>query len=63
MSINQIAQYNSGPTTNDLLESLVVKHASLAQDDRIAAKTAEDTQDIEDAPAISGTASDTTLCE
>jgi hypothetical protein len=49
MSIDQIAQRNSGPTSNDLLESLVEKHASSVQDDHIAAQSADDSQNIENA--------------
>jgi hypothetical protein len=51
MSIDQIARWNSGPTSNDLLESLVEKHTSPLQDDHVAAQTAEDAQNIENAPA------------
>ena len=47
-----ILQYDSGPTSNDLLESLVAEHAppSLYQ---IVAQSAEDVQNTQNAPAVS----------
>jgi len=47
-----ILQYDSGPTSNDLLESLVAEHAPplLYQ---IVAQSAEDVQNTQNAPAVS----------
>ena len=44
---------DSGPTSNDLLRSLVAKHATAALNYRIIAQSAEDVQNIENAPAVS----------
>jgi len=46
-------QYDSGPTSNDLLESLIAQHASAARNYQIVAQSAEDVQNIENAPAVS----------
>ena len=47
-----ILQYDSGPTSNDLLESLVAEHVppSLYQ---VVAQSAEDVQNTQNAPAVS----------
>ena len=42
-----IQEYNSGPTSNDLLESRVAENTSAALNDRMVAQSAEDVQDIE----------------
>jgi len=46
-------QYDSGPTSNDLLRRLVVKHSSPALTYQIIAQSAQDVQNIENAPAVS----------
>jgi hypothetical protein len=46
-------QYDSGPTSNDLLRNLVAKHSSPALHYRIIAQSAEDVRNIENAPAVS----------
>ncbi len=48
-----IPQHDSGPTSNDLLESLVVKRTPAALNYQIVAQSAEDIQNIENAPAVS----------
>lgn len=45
-------QFDSGTTSNDLLEKLIAEHASVALNDRIVAQSAADVQNIENAPAI-----------
>jgi hypothetical protein len=46
-------QPDSGLTSNDLLHDLVAKHYRLEMNYQIVAQSAEDMQDIENAPAIS----------
>ena len=46
-------QYESGPTSNDLLRSLITKHAPVVLNYQIIAQSAEDLQNIENAPAVS----------
>ena len=48
-----IQQYDSGPTSNDLLESLTAEHTPAALNYQIVAQSAEDVQNIENAPAVS----------
>jgi hypothetical protein len=48
-----IPQHDSGPTSNDLLESLVAELAPAALNYQIVAQSAEDVQNIENAPAVS----------
>jgi hypothetical protein len=48
-----IVQYDSGPTSNDLLESLIARHTPAAPAFQIVAQSAEDIQNIENAPAVS----------
>ena len=48
-----IQQYDSGPTSNDLLEGLAAKHTSAARNYQIVAQSAEDVQNTENAPAVS----------
>ena len=48
-----IQQYESGPTSNDLLERLVVESTPPALNYQIVAQSAEDVQNIENAPAVS----------
>ena len=48
-----IQQYDSGPTSNDLLESRVAENASAALHDSADAQSAENVQNIENAPAVS----------
>jgi hypothetical protein len=48
-----IEQYDSGPTTNDLLESRLAENTPPALSNQVVAPGAEDTQNIENAPAIS----------
>jgi hypothetical protein len=43
---------DSVPTSNDLLSSLVAKHAPATLNYKIVAQSAEDVQDIDNAPAI-----------
>ena len=45
-----IPQYDSGPTTNDLLESLLAERTPAAPNYRIVAQSAEDVQNVENAP-------------
>jgi len=47
-----ILQYDSGPTSNDLLESLVAEHAPPPLYE-IVAQNAEDVQNTQNAPAVS----------
>jgi hypothetical protein len=48
-----IQQHDSGPTSNDLLESLIAEHTTAALNYQIVAQSAEDVQNIENAPAVS----------
>ena len=49
---NENRQYDSGTTSNDLLEKLTAEHAPVALNDQIVAQSVEDAQNIENAPAI-----------
>jgi hypothetical protein len=44
---------DSGPTSNDLLQSLVAKHVTGTLAYQIVAQSAEEIQDIDNAPAVS----------
>ena len=46
-------QFDSIPTSNDLLESRVAENTSAALNYQIVAQSAEDVQNIENAPAVS----------
>lgn len=46
-------EYNSVPTSNDLLESRVAENTSAALHDPAGAQSAEDAPNIENAPAVS----------
>ena len=48
-----ILQYDSGPTSNDLLRSLAAKHSPPDLNYRIIAQSAEVVQNVENAPAVS----------
>ncbi len=48
-----ILQQNSSATSNDLLESLIAEHTPAGLNYQIAAKSAEDAHNIENAPAVS----------
>jgi hypothetical protein len=48
-----MAQFDSGPTSNDLLEGRVAENTPDAPDDRIVVESAEDTQNIENTTAVS----------
>jgi hypothetical protein len=48
-----IPQYDSGPTSNDLLESLIAEHPPAALNYQIVAQSIEDLQNVENAPAVS----------
>ena len=48
-----ILQFDSGPTSNDLLRRLIAKHSQEEPGYQIVAQSAEDVQNIENAPAIS----------
>jgi hypothetical protein len=48
-----IPQYDSGTTSNDLLERLVAESTPPALNYQIVAQSAEDVQNIENAPAVS----------
>jgi hypothetical protein len=48
-----IQEYNSGPTSNDLLESRVAENASAALHNSAAAQSAENVPTFENAPAFS----------
>lgn len=48
-----IPQHDSGPTSNDLLERLVAEQTPAAPNYQIVAQSAEDIQNIENAPAVS----------
>lgn len=45
--------YDSGPTSNDLLRSLIAKHTPAVLNYTIVAQSAEDVQNTENAPAVS----------
>ncbi len=51
-----IQQHDSGPTSNDLLESLIAGHTPAAPNYRIVAQSAEDVENLENAPAVRDTA-------
>jgi hypothetical protein len=46
-----VLQYVSGPTSNDLLESLIAEQTPSALDHRIVAQSDEDARNLENAPA------------
>ncbi len=48
-----IAQFDSGPTSNDLLESLIADNTPAAVNYRVVAQCAEEIENIENAPAVS----------
>ena len=48
-----IQPYGSGPTSNDLLERLVAEHTPAALNYQVVAQSAEDVQNIQNAPAVS----------
>jgi hypothetical protein len=48
-----IQEYNSGPTSNDLLESRVAENASTALHNSVAAQSAEGVRNVDDLPAVS----------
>ncbi|MGO8758646.1 MAG: hypothetical protein ACLQG3_11025 [Terracidiphilus sp.] len=48
-----IPQYDSGPTSNDLLESLIAENIPAAPDHRIVAQSVEHVGNVENAPAVS----------
>ncbi|MGA2205496.1 MAG: hypothetical protein ABSG10_02075 [Terracidiphilus sp.] len=50
-----IQQHDSGPTSNDLLENLIAEHTPAALNYQIVAQSAEDVQNLENAPAVSDT--------
>lgn len=45
--------YDSGPTSNDLLESRVAENISAALHNQVVAQRAEDVPNFENAPAVS----------
>jgi len=47
-----IQEYNSGPTSNDLLESSVAENASAARHDSADGQSAENVPNIENARAV-----------
>jgi hypothetical protein len=47
-----IAHYDSGTTSNDLLQKLVSKNTGIAPNYQIVVQSAEDVQNIENAPAV-----------
>jgi len=47
-----IQEYNSGPTSNDLLERRVAENTSAALNDPASAQSAENVPDIENAQAV-----------
>jgi hypothetical protein len=47
-----ILQYDSGPTSNDLLRDLIEKRRSVALNYQIIAQSADDVQSIQNAPAV-----------
>jgi hypothetical protein len=46
-------QFDSGPTSNDLLENLVAEHAPAALSYQVVAQSAEAIESVEDAPPVS----------
>jgi len=48
-----ISQYDSGPTSNDLLESRIAENTPEALNYQIVAQSAEDIQNVENSPAVS----------
>lgn len=48
-----IPQHDSGPTSNDLLKCLIAEQTPAALNYQIVAQSAEDVQNIENAPAVS----------
>jgi hypothetical protein len=46
-------QFDSGLTSNDLLHDLAAKHSRAEMNYQIVAQSAEDMQDLENAPAVS----------
>ena len=46
-------QYDSGPTSNDLLRTLKDKHSALGPRYELVAQSAEEIQSIDNAPAVS----------
>ena len=48
-----IQRYDSGPTSNDLLESLVAGNTATAVNYQVVAQCAEEIENIENAPAVS----------
>ena len=48
-----IQEYNSGPISNDLLESRLAKNTSEASHDSVCAHSAEGAPNIDDLPAVS----------
>ena len=48
-----IQEYNSGPTSNDLLESRVAENASATLNDQIVSQSADNFESIENAPPVS----------
>jgi hypothetical protein len=48
-----VGHYDSGPTSNDLLRSLMRKHSEPDPDYQTIAQSAEEVQNIENAPAVS----------
>ncbi len=48
-----IPQHDSGPTSNDLLESLTAEHTPAALNYQVVAQSAEDVRNLENAPAVS----------
>ncbi len=48
-----VQQHDSGPTSNDLLENFIAGHTQAAPNYQIVAQSAEDVQNLENAPAVS----------
>jgi hypothetical protein len=48
-----ISQHDSGPTSNDLLESLVAEHAPAALTHQMVSQSAEEVRNLDNAPAVS----------
>ena len=48
-----VPQYDSGLTSNDLLERRIAENALPARNYQIVAQSAEDVQNVENAPAVS----------
>jgi hypothetical protein len=51
-SFEQFEHYDSGPTSNDLLESLIAENTPAALGDRMVAQGPEGTGNIEGTPGI-----------